>query len=116
MAASTSTTSVVTTSTTIEATTTTSPVYDVILEGGTDEIPELAITGPRRFQVALGDTLEISILSSVDDDLHVHGYDLYFALIPGEVTVVSFEAGIPGIFEAELEGSHQLIFELEVSP
>jgi hypothetical protein len=46
----------------------------------------------------------------------MHGYDIFFDLVAGSVTTVTFDATIPGIFEAELEGSHTLAFELEITP
>lgn len=109
--------STTTTATTNPAsTTTTAADYDVIIEGGTEEIPELTILGPEHFDYQLGDVVEITILSSVDDELHVHGYNLFFDLVVGAETVVSFEATIPGIFEAEMEGRQKLLFELQVTP
>lgn len=98
------------------STTTTVPAYDLIIEGGTDEVPEVTIHGPEQFDYRLGDAVEITVLSSVDDELHVHGYNLFFDLVAGEVTVVSLEATIPGIFEAEMEGRQKLVFELQVTP
>ena len=44
----------------------------------------------------------------------MHGYDLHFDAVAGEVTVVEFVADAPGIFEAELEEHSKLLFELEV--
>ncbi len=110
------TTSDVSTTTSISSTTTVAETYDVILEGGTEEIPEITVSGLDVFEVTLSETASISVLSSVDGDLHLHGYDLHFPLVAGEVTTVVFDATIPGIFEAELEEESLLLFEVEVSP
>jgi hypothetical protein len=105
------------TSTTAGATTTTTAAeYDLIIEGGTAEDPGITTIGPDLFSYALGDEVSILVLSSVDDELHVHGYNLFFDLVAGQATQVTFDADIPGIFEAELEDNHVLLFELEVTP
>lgn len=86
------------------------------MEGGTAEIPEVTVNGPAVFEFLPGDAVEITVLSSVDDEIHLHGYDLYFDARVGEVTVIDFVADVPGIFEVELETTHLLLFEIEVSP
>lgn len=70
--------------------------------------------GARRESVAVGDTVTIRVSGNTDDEVHVHGYDLFLELEDGggELT---FEASIPGVFEIELEGSHTLLVRLEVS-
>ena len=79
-------------------------------------MPDVTILGPEQFEYRLGDAVEITIYSSVDDELHVHGYNLFFDLVAGDVTVVFLEATIPGIFEAEMEGRQKLVFQLQVTP
>ncbi len=64
--------------------------------------------------VARGDEVTVIVTSEVADEVHVHGYDVYADLTPGVPTEFTFTADIPGIFEVELEGSHELLFELEV--
>lgn len=90
--------------------------YDLTITGGSDGDPGLTVNGPDRFEFQLGDTVLITILSSIDDELHVHGYDIFFDVTAGSVTTLTFKASIPGIFEAELEDSHTLLFEVEVTP
>lgn len=113
----TSTTTQLATSTTSEDTTTsTSPAPDIVISGGTADDPDILIEGPDLFSIGLGDEVLIRIQSAVAGELHVHGYDLFFDLVAGGVTEVMFPAEIPGIFEAELEGTHTLVFEIEVAP
>jgi heme/copper-type cytochrome/quinol oxidase subunit 2 len=69
----------------------------------------------RRVAVETGDEVRIEVTSDVADRVHVHGYDLFADVGPGMPAVIEFKADIPGIFEVELEDSHGLLFELEVS-
>jgi hypothetical protein len=118
----TTTTEVTTTSTTLPPTTTTASLppttraitttttqpIDVTFEGG-------AVTGPERVTAAVGDQVSIWVLSDVDAEIHVHGYDLFFDALAGVPVEISLTADVPGIFEVEVEGSHTLLFELEVT-
>ena len=84
------------------------PVIDlVIVDGKLDG-------GARREPVRLGDTVTIRVTGNSDDEVHVHGYDLFVHLVDG-AGELTFEASIPGIFEIELEGPHTLLVRLEVS-
>lgn len=74
------------------------------------------ITGDSGRQVVnSGDTIAIIVSGDVSDDVHVHGYDLFEQVGPSTDAVFVFEADIPGIFEVELEGSGELLTELQVS-
>lgn len=107
----------ITTGAIVEDTTTTTVIeYDVILEGGNEEIPEITVLGPDVFAHSVGDEVEITVLSSVDDEMHVHGYDLHFEVMASEVTVITFTADVFGIFDVELENSHFRLFSIEVTP
>ena len=106
--ATTSTTSP-STSTTAGVTTTTLPEIDVFVEGG-------QVIGPDRFDYPLGDEVSIWLLTDVADEVHVHGYDLFFLAKPGVPVEIILTADIPGIFEVELESDHLLLFELQVTP
>jgi hypothetical protein len=64
---------------------------------------------------SIGDVVEIQVVSEIDDDLHVHGYDLYIELVSGETAKLRFEALIPGVFEVELESSGRQVVELTIS-
>jgi len=60
--------------------------------------------------------VSVWVLSDVDDEIHVHGYDLFFPAKTGIPIEITFAAEVPGIFEVELESTHNLLFELEVTP
>ncbi|MFP5320805.1 MAG: hypothetical protein ACLGIC_03060 [Acidimicrobiia bacterium] len=73
------------------------------------------VDGGGRQPVSVGDTVALVITSDVADEVHVHGYDLYADLVPGEAAVVEFTADIPGVFEVELHDARVPLVELEVS-
>lgn len=73
------------------------------------------VGGPLDLSVDLGSTVRVTVISDVEDHVHVHGYDLFFDVGPGEMTEIVFVADVPGVFEVELEGAHTLLMELEVS-
>ena len=89
-------------------TSTTLPLPLVSIEGGT-------VTGIELVEVSLGETVDVIVTSDAAGEVHVHGYDLFFELEPGAPLDLSFVADIPGVFEVELEGSHLLLFEIEVT-
>lgn len=68
-----------------------------------------------RPSVPLGSTVELVLTSDVDEELHLHGYDISVDVVAGETNRVRFVADIPGVFEAELEQSGAPVFDLTVS-
>ena len=57
------------------------------------------------------------IRSSVDEEMHLHGYDITKPLPAGKtVTVTIPDPQITGIFEIELHGTGEQIAELRVDP
>lgn len=64
--------------------------------------------------VPLGSTVVITVVSDTQDEMHVHGYDLFEHLQPGQKVTVKFEADVPGIFGVEMETSKRLLVELQV--
>ena len=71
------------------------------------------VGGVRRESVDLGAKLTMIVVGNTDEQVHVHGYDLYIE--PEGPTTLEFDALIPGRFEVELEQSGQLLIELTVS-
>jgi hypothetical protein len=104
----TTTTTVATTSTAGE-TTTTGPAIDVTVAAG-------EVSGPDRFAFAVGDPVSVWVLSDVDAEIHVHGYDLFFEAPAGVPVEIALTANVPGIWEVELEETHVPLFALEVTP
>ena len=105
----TTTTTIATTTSTVAETTTTAQAIDITVEAG-------VVAGPGTVSVAVGDQVSVWVLSDVDAEIHVHGYDVFFEAPAGVPTEVALTADVPGIFEVELEETHTPLFALEVTP
>ncbi|MGK5531587.1 hypothetical protein [Streptomyces sp. URMC 129] len=70
--------------------------------------------GPGVVSVGLGERVTVEVTADVTDEMHLHGYDLHADVTPGEPSVLTFEATIPGRFEVELHGAHVLVVRIEV--
>ena len=73
------------------------------------------VDGPRRVRVDLGSVVAVVVTSDATGEIHVHGYDILQPVAEGHPAQFAFVADIPGVFEVELEGSGQLLLQLEVS-
>jgi hypothetical protein len=80
------------------------------LEGGT-----VSLEGDDRVEVGVDDVVMIMITADVDEEAHLHGYDISASVTPGESSMILFTADTPGRFEIEFENSGVFIAELEVS-
>ncbi len=73
-------------------------------------------------KVIHGDVVELRWTSDEQVDLHVHGYNLEFTVLPGEVGVIAFKAHASGRFPITSHGwgkgghSHEALTHLEVYP
>lgn len=67
-----------------------------------------------RIAVERDSTVALVISSDVAEHVHVHGFDLFADVGPGETATLIFEADVPGVFEIEFEDSFTFITELEV--
>jgi hypothetical protein len=74
------------------------------------------VTGPRRPQFTVGDRVVLIVRADVEDEVHVHGYDLMQDVAPGSPARISFTADSEGRFEVELEDRHLPLTELVVEP
>ena len=92
--------------------TTTEPAADVTIR---ITLVDGRIEGERRYEVSFGDTVEVRVTSDVAEELHLHGYALLLQLEVGAEVTLTFEADLPGVWEAELHPSHREIFQLQVS-
>jgi len=72
------------------------------------------VGGVQHLTVDKGDRVTITVTSDVDDEVHVHGYDLMEDVAPGEQAEIAFAATIAGRFEIELEDAGTPIAALEV--
>jgi hypothetical protein len=74
------------------------------------------VGGVETIEVTSSEELTMTVTSDVQEELHVHGVDLYEDLPPGEEVEVTFTPEAEGIFEIELHGSGTQIASMEVSP
>jgi hypothetical protein len=74
------------------------------------------VGGIARPSVRQDDRVVLLVRSNVADHVHVHGYDLFADVAPGQRARIAFRATIPGRFEIELEDRHVPIAELSVEP
>jgi hypothetical protein len=76
------------------------------------------LTGDKvvKIEVNKGDTVRFRARSPVDDEVHVHGYDLKKDLPANQTVSMSFKATIDGIFEIEFEEQGKQIASLRVNP
>ena len=75
----------------------------------------VTVDGDDRLELSEGDVVMVMITSDTADEIHVHGYDIFADVAPGEDAMIVFTADIPGRFEIEFETSHQFIAELVIS-
>ena len=72
-------------------------------------------TDSDRYEIEAGSTVALVVEADMADQVHVHGFDHFINVEPGQTGTKVFVADIPGVFEVELEGSGTLLFELLVS-
>ena len=74
------------------------------------------ITGvDSRVAVTLGSDVVLRFTSDVVEEIHVHGYDLYTDLVPGQPAEIVFTADKPGVYEVELHEAGRPLYQLRVS-
>ena len=81
-----------------------------------DKPPLLTAGKETTVSAKEGERVTFRVRHDTADHVHVHGYDIFKDLEPGKTATVSFKADIVGIFEIELEDSHQLLARLKVEP
>ena len=84
-------------------------VFSVAVADGT------VVGGVPRFEVSVGDLVRVTVTSDVDDEVHLHVYNLVVTVDVGVPALLDLEATVPGIFEAELHHAGFRVFELQVS-
>lgn len=68
----------------------------------------------RRVEVDRDSQVRLLITSDVDDEVHVHGYDIAATLEAGRTTTVELVADQRGIFEVETHDSGLTLLQLQV--
>jgi cytoskeletal protein RodZ len=101
--------------TTTEETTTTTPAdgpqrVNVRFQNGE------VVGGLVEAEIEQGTRVTFVVRADVTDEVHLHGYDLFTNVAPGQVGRILFTADKPGVFEAELEDLGVPIAELTVNP
>lgn len=91
--------------------------------GGSDSEPQVVefrqgkvIGGLKKLTFRKGDRIQFAVASDVDDEVHVHGYDVKQDVAGGQTAKFSFKGSIEGIFEVELENRGVQLAELRVEP
>jgi hypothetical protein len=81
------------------------------------------VEGGPTVKVRQGDKVELVWRSDEPADLHLHGYDLGVVVLPGEETVLTFQATTAGRFPISSHGigggddqSHRPLVYIEVHP
>jgi heme/copper-type cytochrome/quinol oxidase subunit 2 len=69
---------------------------------------------PRRIEIEKDSQVRLLVTSDVDDELHVHGYEIEAELEAGRPTTVEFAADQTGLFEVETHESELELLQLEV--
>ena len=82
--------------------------FEIVIDGS-------EVTGGGRISVPLGETVTLRIASDVDDEVHIHGYDIYVDLVAGTTIETSFVADIPGVVELETHDGGLVLATLEAS-
>jgi hypothetical protein len=100
--------------TTTEETTTTEPADQaqrivVRIENGEP------VGGAQNYDIEQGREVVFIVRADVEDEVHIHGYDLSADVAPGRQAKITFTADDPGEFEVELEQRVVPIAELIVS-
>ena len=72
--------------------------------------------GVQELEFAKSDEIRFRVESDVDDEVHVHGYDVSKPVKAGQTAELAFPAEIDGVYEVELEQSAVPIAELTVNP
>lgn len=68
----------------------------------------------RRVKIAQGSDVRLLVTSDVDEELHVHGYDIRQDLPAGQQATLDFIADETGVFEVETEKNGLELVQLEV--
>jgi hypothetical protein len=68
----------------------------------------------HREKVAKGSEIRLIVTSDVDDEVHVHGFDVEKELSAGQPTTLELTADQTGLFEVETHESGLQLLQLEV--
>jgi hypothetical protein len=84
--------------------------FDVTVKGGTSMVPP-------ELKANQNDTVTINISSDTTGEVHLHGYDIAFDCVAGQVVSHTFKATISGgPFDIEWESTSTHLGDLIVNP
>jgi hypothetical protein len=75
---------------------------------------ERVVGGVKSVAIDRGSEVVLVVRSDVADEVHLHGYDLFADVGPGQPTRIDFQADTPGRFDVELEERAAPLVILEV--
>ena len=113
-----------TTEATTEATTTVETTTEEVTTTAPADQPQRIVVnvenaqpvgGVKQVPVEEGTQVVLIVHADVEDEVHLHGYDLSADVAPGQPARITFTADLVGEFEAELEQRAVPIVELVVS-
>jgi hypothetical protein len=73
------------------------------------------VGGLVEAEVEQGTQVVLTVRADVTDEVHLHGYDLFANVAPGQPARITFRADTAGVFEAELEDLGIAVIELTVT-
>lgn len=81
----------------------------------------VTVTGAKSMQPSVlaanrNDTVTINMTSDTTGEVHLHGYDIPFDTVAGQVVSHTFKAVNTGSFELEWESTSTHLGELDVNP
>ncbi len=68
-----------------------------------------------RVEVAMGARVRLTVTADTADEIHVHGFELFEDVSPGQASQLEFVADRPGVFEVELHDSRQVLTRLQIA-
>ncbi len=74
------------------------------------------VGGVAELEFTVGDRIRFVVESDVDEEIHLHGYDVYEDVKAGGSAEFDLPATIEGVFEAELHGAVVPVAEISVTP
>jgi hypothetical protein len=85
-------------------------VYVSQSHGGQARTINVTVTGarsmsPETLTANFDDTLTVNITSDITGEVHLHGYDIQFSCVAGQVTTRTFKADKSGRFPIEWEST-----------
>ena len=74
------------------------------------------VGGVKEVEIDRNTQVVLTVRSDVADHVHVHGYDLFTDVAPGQPAKIRFRADLVGRFDIELEDRALQLVDLRVQP